>query len=62
MECLIMKFRSFIRCYAGDRPVVRRAVAKPRRGQQSPKMGGTLRYGTVTEVASLDPHVYSGSA
>ncbi|MCC7047028.1 MAG: twin-arginine translocation pathway signal [Alphaproteobacteria bacterium] len=30
--------------------------------QQAPKMGGTLRYGTVTEVASLDPHVYVGSA
>jgi ABC-type transport system substrate-binding protein len=29
---------------------------------QTPKTGGTLRYGTVTEVASLDPHVYSGSA
>jgi ABC-type transport system substrate-binding protein len=30
--------------------------------QTSPKMGGTLRYGTVTEVASLDPHIYVGSA
>lgn len=29
---------------------------------QAPKPGGTLRYGTVTEVSSLDPHVYSGSA
>jgi peptide/nickel transport system substrate-binding protein len=29
---------------------------------QTPKTGGTLRYGTVTEVASLDPHVYGGSA
>jgi len=34
----------------------------PVAAQQSPKMGGTLRYGTVTEVASLDPHVYVGSA
>lgn len=24
--------------------------------------GGTLRYGTVTEVTNLDPHVYGGSA
>jgi peptide/nickel transport system substrate-binding protein len=31
-------------------------------GAQTPKAGGTLRYGTVTEVSSLDPHVYSGSA
>ncbi len=31
-------------------------------GAQTPKKGGTLRYGTVTEVASLDPHVYGGSA
>lgn len=30
--------------------------------QPAPKMGGTLRYATVTEVASLDPHVYAGSA
>lgn len=29
---------------------------------QSIKRGGTLRYGTVTEVTSLDPHVYAGSA
>ncbi len=27
-----------------------------------PATGGTLRYGTVTEVASLDPHIYVGSA
>lgn len=26
------------------------------------KRGGTLRYGTVSEVVSLDPHVYGGSA
>jgi ABC-type transport system substrate-binding protein len=31
-------------------------------GAQTPKTGGTLRYGTVSEVASLDPHIYSGSA
>lgn len=31
-------------------------------GAQTPKTGGTLRYGTVTEVSSLDPHVYAGSA
>lgn len=29
---------------------------------QTPKKGGTLRYGTVTEVTSLDPHVYGGNA
>ncbi|MFA5487696.1 MAG: ABC transporter substrate-binding protein [Candidimonas sp.] len=29
---------------------------------QEPKRGGTLRYGTVSEVVSLDPHVYGGSA
>ncbi|KNE29573.1 MULTISPECIES: ABC transporter substrate-binding protein [Achromobacter] len=28
----------------------------------TPKQGGTLRYGTVSEVVSLDPHVYGGSA
>jgi len=28
----------------------------------TPKVGGNLRYGTVTEVSSLDPHVYVGSA
>jgi ABC-type transport system substrate-binding protein len=27
-----------------------------------PKQGGTLVYGSVTEVASLDPHVYQGTA
>src|SRR4051812_32417873 len=29
---------------------------------QTPKKGGTLRYGTVTEVPNLDPHVYGGNA
>ena len=29
---------------------------------ETPKSGGTLRYGTVSEVSSLDPHVYVGSA
>ena len=29
---------------------------------ETPKMGGRLRYGTVTEVSSLDPHIYVGSA
>lgn len=29
---------------------------------ETPKKGGTLNYGTVTEVSSLDPHVYVGSA
>jgi peptide/nickel transport system substrate-binding protein len=29
---------------------------------QTPKKGGTLRYGTVTEVTNLDPHVYGGNA
>lgn len=29
---------------------------------QPPKKGGTLRYGTVTEVTNLDPHVYGGNA
>ncbi len=28
----------------------------------TPKTGGTLHYGTVTEVSSLDPHIYVGSA
>ena len=28
----------------------------------TPKKGGTLRYGTVSEVSSLDPHIYVGSA
>ena len=28
----------------------------------TPKPGGTLRYGTVSEIVSLDPHVYGGSA
>jgi len=38
------------------------ASQDPAAAQQTPKPGGTLRYGTVTEVASLDPHVYAGSA
>jgi peptide/nickel transport system substrate-binding protein/glutathione transport system substrate-binding protein len=29
---------------------------------QAPKQGGILRYGTVTEITSLDPQVYGGSA
>ena len=29
---------------------------------QTPRKGGTLRYGTVTEVTNLDPHVYGGNA
>ena len=29
---------------------------------ETPERGGTLRYGTVTEVSSLDPHIYVGSA
>ena len=28
----------------------------------APKKGGTLRYGTVSEIVSLDPHVYGGNA
>jgi len=24
---------------------------------ETPKLGGKLRYGTVTEVSSLDPHI-----
>lgn len=28
----------------------------------TPKPGGVLRYGTVTEVSGLDPHIYVGSA
>ena len=29
---------------------------------ETPKMGGKLRYGTVTEVSNLDPQIYVGSA
>jgi len=29
---------------------------------ETPKVGGKLRYGTVTAVSSLDPHIYVGSA
>jgi ABC-type transport system substrate-binding protein len=29
---------------------------------EEPQKGGTLVYGSVTEVASLDPHVYQGTA
>jgi len=32
------------------------------RADETPKRGGTLKYGTVTEVTSLDPHVYGGNA
>jgi peptide/nickel transport system substrate-binding protein len=35
-------------------------VSSSRAGQ--PVAGGTLRYGMVTEVSSLDPHVYVGSS
>jgi peptide/nickel transport system substrate-binding protein len=38
------------------------AAASPALAQDAPKRGGTLTYGMVTEVASLDPHVYSGSS
>ncbi len=41
------------------------AQAPPAAGAQAadtPKPGGTLRYGTVSEIVSLDPHVYGGSA
>ncbi|MFO1323079.1 MAG: ABC transporter substrate-binding protein [Burkholderiales bacterium] len=58
-----MKFR-FVQ-FVASLAIVLSCVApwpSPAAAQQSPKMGGTLRYGTVTEVASLDPHVYSGSA
>jgi ABC-type transport system substrate-binding protein len=30
--------------------------------QEQPVRGGTLKYGTVTEVPAVDPHVYVGSA
>ena len=30
--------------------------------QEQPVRGGTLRYGTVTEVPAVDPHVYVGTA
>ena len=30
--------------------------------QERPVPGGTLKYGTVTEVPAIDPHVYVGSA
>lgn len=30
--------------------------------QETPQRGGTLNYGMVTEIASLDPHVYTGSS
>jgi peptide/nickel transport system substrate-binding protein len=35
---------------------------QPGAAADTPKPGGTLRYGTVTEVSSLDPHLYVGSA
>ena len=40
------------------------AFAAPAAGwsAETPERGGTLRYGTVTEVSSLDPHIYVGSA
>ncbi|HEX9899567.1 MAG TPA: ABC transporter substrate-binding protein, partial [Candidatus Methylomirabilis sp.] len=38
------------------------AAAVPRSEAGQPMAGGTLRYGMVTEVSSLDPHVYVGSS
>lgn len=38
------------------------AAAAAPAGAQEPAEGGTLRYGMVTEVSSLDPHVYVGSS
>jgi peptide/nickel transport system substrate-binding protein/glutathione transport system substrate-binding protein len=38
------------------------ALAAGAQAAAAPKKGGTLRYGTVSEVVSLDPHVYGGSA
>lgn len=38
------------------------AAAAGAQAADTPKPGGTLRYGTVSEIVSLDPHVYGGSA
>ncbi|MEE9939917.1 MAG: ABC transporter substrate-binding protein [Achromobacter xylosoxidans] len=38
------------------------AGAAAAQAAETPKQGGTLRYGTVSEIVSLDPHVYGGSA
>jgi len=37
-------------------------LAVPVAAQERPVPGGTLKYGTVTEVPAIDPHVYVGSA
>ena len=36
--------------------------AKITSSQEQPQRGGTLRYGMVTEIPNLDPHVYVGTA
>lgn len=38
------------------------SISVPTLADEAVKRGGTLRYGTVSEVASLDPHVAAGSA
>jgi peptide/nickel transport system substrate-binding protein/glutathione transport system substrate-binding protein len=38
------------------------AAATPASEAGQPTTGGTLRYGMVTEVSSLDPHIYVGSS
>src|SRR5579872_3317715 len=30
--------------------------------QEQPRAGGELRYGTFTEIAAIDPHVYTGTS
>jgi peptide/nickel transport system substrate-binding protein/glutathione transport system substrate-binding protein len=37
-------------------------VGPPGEAAQEPVRGGALRYGTVTEVPGIDPHVYVGTA
>lgn len=37
-------------------------VATAAQAEETPTLGGTLRYGAVSEVTSLDPHIYGGSA
>lgn len=38
------------------------AFVAPAQAAEMPKHGGILHYGTVSEVSSLDPHVYVGSS
>lgn len=57
----VMKKRILLISTAGICFLLAVVVGSLLAAQEQPRRGGKLRYGTVTEVASLDPHVYVGT-